>query len=324
MREKEVRPVAGWQTVLDEKLDLYRFWRSPRGEIVGAAFGESMGRVAAEVGSYEGEDYIIRHLREIEAIKCLACEPIYVAEEMMDLVAAAAESFRPEPLALSDLVTQAGFLVLPRPLYMLDRHGKRLSFRIVAWYPAQSDDRAQTGIHLSLYSHLDDEDDWSEEQEQVELREHFRATVDSPYMLAHLTPWMFGQAVPRVGEPGAEVARGGWWVPVQSLLRLMMQTIAERTSERPYRASRKRWAKERPGFDPYVTVVRLRRPRVRHEDGGEHEVEWAQRWIVSGHWRNQWFPSLNAHRQIWISPFVKGPEDKPLVIRQGHAYEFVK
>ena len=60
--------MAGWQTVLDEKLDLYRFWRSPRGEIVGAAFGESMGRVAAVVGSYEGEVYIIRHLREIEAI----------------------------------------------------------------------------------------------------------------------------------------------------------------------------------------------------------------------------------------------------------------
>jgi hypothetical protein len=37
--------------------------------------------------------------------------------------------------------------------------------------------------------------------------------------------------------------------------------------------------------------------------------------MVRGHWRNQWYPSLNAHRQRWISPYVKGPEDEELVLK---------
>ena len=70
-------------------------------------------------------------------------------------------------------------------------------------------------------------------------------------------------------------------------------------------------------------VVTLRRPDA--PSPHEHsDVEWSRRWVVSGHWRNQWYPSLGVHRQIWISPYVKGPEEAPLVVRKDRVFELVR
>jgi hypothetical protein len=74
-----------------------------------------------------------------------------------------------------------------------------------------------------------------------------------------------------------------------------------------------------------VTVVRLR--RTYEEKPGEYEpgsVDWTHRWIVGGHWRNQWYQSEQIHRQIWISPYVKGPDELPLVINKARVFEFVR
>jgi hypothetical protein len=37
----------------------------------------------------------------------------------------------------------------------------------------------------------------------------------------------------------------------------------------------------------------------------------------AGHWRNQWLPSVATHRQQWIPEHIKGPGDKPLVLKSG-------
>lgn len=39
------------------------------------------------------------------------------------------------------------------------------------------------------------------------------------------------------------------------------------------------------------------------------------RWLVRGHWRRQWFPSLGVHKLIWIAEHPSGPSDRPLVAR---------
>lgn len=64
-----------------------------------------------------------------------------------------------------------------------------------------------------------------------------------------------------------------------------------------------------------VRVVSLRRTAhgTLHEGPGEHrDVEWSCQWIVSGHWREQWYPSAGQHRPVFVAPYIKGPEDKPL------------
>ena len=73
-----------------------------------------------------------------------------------------------------------------------------------------------------------------------------------------------------------------------------------------------------------ITFVTLRRPEPRPRKPSEENgssVDWKHRWIVSGHYRAQWFPSEAAHHVIWIAPYLKGPEDAPLV---EHAYRVAR
>ena len=62
-----------------------------------------------------------------------------------------------------------------------------------------------------------------------------------------------------------------------------------------------------------VKVVQLRRyeseSRPASDDGST--PDWTCRWIVNGHWRNQYHPSTGKHELKYILPYVKGPEDKP-------------
>ena len=85
------------------------------------------------------------------------------------------------------------------------------------------------------------------------------------------------------------------------------------TSERVDRHARKRLARQGYTGDEIVKVITLRaRERSDSVGAGESDVDWSHRWIVTGHWRQQWYPSVERHLPLWIHPFVKGPEDKPL------------
>lgn len=87
------------------------------------------------------------------------------------------------------------------------------------------------------------------------------------------------------------------------------------SNEKPERYVRRRLAREGSGLaDREVKYVSLRRVEYKRGEG-EREVDWSCRWLVDGHWRNQWHPSKKMHRQRFILPYVKGPEDKPLVLK---------
>ena len=66
--------------------------------------------------------------------------------------------------------------------------------------------------------------------------------------------------------------------------------------------------------NPQVLIVQLRRREYIDEENSNksNPVEWSCRWFVRGHWRNQYYKSENVHKPIWIDPYIKGPEDKPL------------
>lgn len=69
-----------------------------------------------------------------------------------------------------------------------------------------------------------------------------------------------------------------------------------------------------------VKVVQLRRTESQphqHNENGD-AVDWSCRWIVNGHWRNQ--PYKDKRELIYIMPYVKGPEDKPLKVPTHTVY----
>ena len=67
-----------------------------------------------------------------------------------------------------------------------------------------------------------------------------------------------------------------------------------------------------------VSVVTLRRSAAnmvnnKRLQGEGSEVNWQHQWWVSGHIRAQWRPSTKDHKLIWVAPYLKGPEDKPIL-----------
>jgi hypothetical protein len=99
---------------------------------------------------------------------------------------------------------------------------------------------------------------------------------------------------------------------------LMGQTLVRSERLVAQRPARRRIARADPKLDPTVRYIDLRRARTESagrtdEENRSGSREYRHRWVVRGHWRNQWYPSRNDHRPIWIDPHVAGPEDKPLL-----------
>lgn len=88
------------------------------------------------------------------------------------------------------------------------------------------------------------------------------------------------------------------------------------------RHRRKQLAREHDAPLPSdVKVVQLRRTESRpYESGCRGEsADWSCRWIVNGHWRNQAYK--NKRELIYIMPYVKGPDDKPLKVPNHTVYQ---
>lgn len=70
-----------------------------------------------------------------------------------------------------------------------------------------------------------------------------------------------------------------------------------------------------------VKVIELRRAESQgHEATTSEPVEWSCRWIVNGHWRNQYCGLGHDRKLVYIMPFVKGPADKPLRVPSHTVY----
>jgi hypothetical protein len=107
---------------------------------------------------------------------------------------------------------------------------------------------------------------------------------------------------------------------LHSLMLLLNQPteIIETTKvSKQNKGSLKRAKKSR--INPAVVVINIRRKHKKSSSNASDSpsFEYNVRWLVGGHWR--WQPYKDAltrewkKKRIWISPYVKGPEDKPFV-----------
>lgn len=69
--------------------------------------------------------------------------------------------------------------------------------------------------------------------------------------------------------------------------------------------------------DEPIHVVKLRHKAVNKpqppQPGEPNPVDWKHQWWVQAHYRAQWYPSEEAHKVIWIAPFLKGPAGLPVL-----------
>lgn len=144
-----------------------------------------------------------------------------------------------------------------------------------------------------------------------------------PFALGHWYATLEGQKVPRTGLPGSEL--------ITELLALFvaMNLVAQQRIGTPMvldpdRATRRRMKRDfgDDGPERRITLITLRRKSVKKDDEEPKKVEWSRRWPVRGHWRRQWYPKLKRHDWVYIYEYIKGPEDKPLVITERRIFNF--
>jgi hypothetical protein len=296
--------MSAWETVFDAQMEIWRFWKSPLGEQYANGFIDDCNRKG------KGYETLAGQWAEIESSRMYRAEPIYVAPEMMDLLDVAIPGFEPEPLLPSDLLTDHGFVVFPRPFHVTDVNGLNVSWRAMCWAVTdfQYSAGVSKGIMISLYSHMDDPDDIGYPPEAYDS--------GTKFSLMHIAPWAFGLEIPDIKSGKEGLGQ------IQCFFRLTMQHITTHEPQAPSRGVRRR-ARRQKMPEKNVTVIRLRRPKAQRE-GEPVPANYSHRFLVRGHWRNQWFPSLKTHRQIYIHEFIKGPEDKPLRISERRAFELVQ
>jgi hypothetical protein len=323
---------ATWHDAYDGQMGLWRWYRTPWGQkFLDTGYGVNAGPLV------ESSRLLLKGLYRSEPDKLLTADPVFVSGEMGEVIQAATEGFQPEPLYPTDLLTPQGFCWYERPFLIPDRFDDPLSLRAWSWCPMKqvadhatavnvlnADDR-HNGMAIALYGGDGTTPEYPEGI-AVTLYADWPRSERAPlgFAPAHMTPWWFGMTFDgnEVDENGNETGAAWWWRLAQVTLRLMQQRIAVHHRERPDRPSRREG--QRLGFDARgereILVVRLRREQgERHDPSGE-AANYSHRFIVGGHWRNQWYPSSQIHRQIWISPYVKGPDDKPLVVKPRRAF----
>jgi hypothetical protein len=143
-----------------------------------------------------------------------------------------------------------------------------------------------------------------------------RITVDNECLLA----WCPDGAPEQrylIGPGAGHIGTAAWAAALFATFALARQgNVAEQDDLAVPRHERRRH--ERAGIPATgpVRVLRLRRgvgAAARKAAGDGPGREYHHRWIVRGHWRNQWYPSIKAHRPKWIAAYLAGPDDAPLL-----------
>jgi len=105
--------------------------------------------------------------------------------------------------------------------------------------------------------------------------------------------------------------------PILRMAAFLNSPYVKTPHERLDRATRRQLirAGEPEKAEETVRVVDLR--AIQHEAGKTAEgrqIDWSRQWWVRGHIRNQACgPGMKDHKLVWIPPYLKGPEDKPIV-----------
>lgn len=287
-------------------------WRSP---IYAAAWQESRRDRGVEM-SVKPDDMPIMQA------STLPDSPAYfVDDDALDVLAAAVPTFSPEPLLAEDFMTPAGFMLLTRPLFAYSPDENDLSVITAPYDWMAIPTRGPLAICWWPLN-MPPGDEW-QAGERV-IGGGIAARGDVPSGGAHIAGYLYSNAREWVLASSMAIPFGSdFWVrspegsratltfmrPFQALLRLMAQEVLATTR---IASSQSRKRSRRAGRQESVLVVRLPR-RAGSSNGHGHggTVEWSKQWWVNGHWRNQWYPRLETHRQRWIHGYVKGPGDKP-------------
>lgn len=338
-----------WEDALFEQVEQQRFLQSDIGMRYMMAVDDNM-RVPQH--DTDRDDELPNGWRMVVTNQTVhRAEPVFVAHDVCQIVEAAMESFQPEPVLPQDPFTLCGFALLSHPIKIRDARGLDIPIKAVGWLPMLAEARGDQGgmvlpgretftqemverspgLWVTFWVSYDcdphallpendgqmyDEQGRSVGQVLHDMNPHARLQMINSFYVAYgKKTWTMRPE----DDPHGAAARAQWKL-IQVLWRLGQQLVPVR--ERAARAAR-RDARRHNIEREHITVVKLRRasnPRLLGEGDGR---QLDHRHIVHGHWKPVWYPSLGEHRQRYIMPYVRGPEDAPLRIND-RVFEFVR
>lgn len=284
-------------------------------------------------------------LLEQERGRLAAAELFYVTEDMTRLALAAAETLPVHNLHPEDIPTETGFVVFAEPIGAYHPEATAdmpadavdvVTIVATSWGPLDGVLEGDPGVWLTFWSASDPA---TEIPLVMKYQGMTRSEAETFYRRTRAKLTWDNEMVNRFGAAGIrikETTRSGtvvhgedfdkahvgwdqvknttvaWGQVVRAAWLLMTQPGVTAVDEQPLPRTIRRRA-EREGYNPNaVRVVRIRdRANTPHREQPT-ERSYQVRWTVRGHWRNQWYPSRDEHRPVWINPHIKGPQDAPL------------
>lgn len=249
----------------------------------------------------------------------------FVTKDMATLVEHAADALDEEDLFDARLApTGTGIVRFEKPLTMFDVRNKQMKANWATWGPIPG------GTLLTFWNDVRDPDEVSKLLQNQFGTAMVQRVIGNWSVLGgsrvkhgnSLGP----MRIPIPENYAAKVeAEGDTPTPFTSgerlihALWLMLNQTLVSTREEQVRPKQTHHAR-RLKLHTKVTVIDLRRIEGAKRGEGESHIEWRSRWVVRGHWRWQAYgPGRTERRRIWVAPFIKGPEDKPLVVNE-HVY----
>lgn len=335
---------APWAKAYDDKLDLINWLKSKSGSRwVATMYSEiNEGRMMGEdplTDPYTNDPAWIDMVTRTGPGPGLAQElsdgeTYWVSPDMTKLIDVAVhdEGFDMEQrLRPEDVPSPSGMVFFEHP--MNDRID---TIDAISWFPSAA---TAGGIQLHLWMKPDR---WRNRAERVAAERDEPHRMESElqdllemwfpkagYILMDTHDWEFGEPASNLSvvpeeDGGIGLNEGAREILTETrrwiygAMLMMQQKIALHHAERLPRHVIKRGIRAGLPDVSEIRCITLRREKIDPDGryfGESGSINYSHRFMVSGHWKPQWYPSLGEHRVIYIAPYIKGPEDKPLIIK---------
>ena len=265
----------------------------------------------------------------------------YVTADMTRLAMAAAETLPVHTFHAQDVPTDSGFLLFAEPIGAYHPHDKPthqldvVTIVAASWGPINDVLPGPPGVWVTFYAITDYEAEarWLHQQgmplsharqriRQIRAELGWDNEVTLRYGSADLAVLSTDITQPVLRNERID-ATGGWdqikdttlgWAHIVRATWLLMTQPGVTDVDEQLSSRTLRRRAQREGYNPApvrVVSIHHRADTPIHSESSDGRT-YRVRWTVRGHWRNQWYPSRQEHRPVWINPHIKGPDGAPL------------
>lgn len=301
----------GYAEAIEQQMEMYSFYASAHGQGM-------MARMMAQPWARKGKgfDGNADLLQQIVVVGIGAGNPFYVAPSICSTLTVGATSFPlPHRLVPERVPVWNAFIWFGEPLVLPEMDdGPAKPLRALLWAPAaQSADGKRRIAPIENPSRLS------------VVTFHDVNWCPVPVVAHWMNIPLDGLTADDEQLTGMEPSprRAASMRYLFTLLEFIDQRLLS-VSSRPIlnNTVRRRLAKAY-GHEPSVRVVELRqREYQQREESHDRNTEYSCQWLVRGHWHQ--YHTRDGLQPRWVSPYVKGPTDKPLKAPTITAYEVVR